>query len=106
MPLRKPTQPPPPHDIFTALGQVRQPLWVFDIDRSRVHWANPGALAVWDATSLEELCSRDMAIDMSPAVAKRLLQYQSDFERTVRSLEIGLVLELSLIHISEPTRPY
>ncbi len=82
MPPRKPTQPPPPNDLFTALGQVRQPLWVFDIDRSRVHWANPGALALWDATTLEELCSRDMAIDMSPAVAKRLLQYQSDFERT------------------------
>lgn len=80
---RKPTQPPPPTDTLAALGQVRQPLWVFDIDKSRVHWANASALEIWNAKSLEELCSRDMAVDMSPSVAKRLFQYQSDFERQV-----------------------
>jgi diguanylate cyclase (GGDEF)-like protein len=78
---RKPSYPPPATDAFTAMGQVRQPLWVFDIDRARVHWANASALAIWNANSLEELCSRDMSRDMSPAVTKRLLQYQSDFDR-------------------------
>jgi diguanylate cyclase (GGDEF)-like protein len=70
-----------PTDTLAALGLVRQPLWIFDIDQSRVHWANVSALEIWSATSLEELRSRDMAADMSPAVAARLKQYQTDFER-------------------------
>ena len=66
---------------LAALNLVRTPVWVFDIDRRRVHWANQAALQVWRATSLDELCSRDMGRDMSAAVATRLAQYQADFAR-------------------------
>jgi len=54
-------------------------LWVFDIDRSRVAWANKAALSVWQAGTLEELVNRDMGADMSVTVAQRLRQYQEDF---------------------------
>lgn len=64
------------------LDRLQTPTWVFDIDRSRVHWANAGALEIWRAASLEELCARDMAADMSESVARRLRQYQSDFQRS------------------------
>lgn len=65
---------------FEGLALLRHPVWVFDIDRGRVHWANKAALEqVWSAPSLAELQARDMARDMSPAVAARLAQYQSDF---------------------------
>jgi len=64
---------------FALLRRISLPIWVFDIDRSEVHWANEAALTLWRATSLDELCSRDMAVDMSASVAKRLRQYQSDF---------------------------
>jgi diguanylate cyclase (GGDEF)-like protein len=64
-----------------ALNLVRTPVWVFDIDRRRVHWANDAALVVWRAASLQELCSRDMGADMSPTVATRLAQFQADFCR-------------------------
>ena len=64
---------------FGLLELINQPVWVFDIDKRQIHWANTAALAVWDATSLEELCNRDMASDMSESVAKRLAQFQSDF---------------------------
>lgn len=62
-----------------VIDRVRQPIWIFDIDRARVHWANPAALAVWRAATLEELCARDMQSDMSASVAARLAQYQADF---------------------------
>lgn len=63
------------------LNRLQHPVWVFDIDRSHVHWANPAALEMWRADSLQELCARDMSIDMSDSVRKRLLQYQEDFTR-------------------------
>ena len=56
-------------------------MWIFDIDHSRVIWANQAALEVWRAPSLHDLISRDMGADMSASVAKRLRQYQEDFEK-------------------------
>lgn len=61
------------------LDRLKTALWVFDIDRSRVVWANQAALRVWRAATLDELQARDMSVDMSPAVARRLRQYQEDF---------------------------
>ncbi|OWY38736.1 GGDEF-domain containing protein [Xenophilus sp. AP218F] len=65
-------------DILAALSL---PVWVFDIDRQRVFWANPPALEVWGAQTLAELKARDMGADMSISVLRRLRQYQQDFER-------------------------
>ncbi|PRH89662.1 GGDEF-domain containing protein [Labrys okinawensis] len=64
------------------LGCLRTPVWVFDIDDSCVLWANAAAIDVWQAATLRELRARDMKSDMSASVAKRLRQYQEDFERT------------------------
>ena len=64
-----------------VLAQLQQPLWVFDFDRGRVVWANESALEIWNASSKEELYSREMSAEMSPAVATRLRQYQADFCR-------------------------
>jgi len=54
-------------------------VWVFDIDRGRIVWANAQALRTWRADSLGELSSRTMGKDMSPSVSRRLKQYQADF---------------------------
>lgn len=67
--------------LIQMLARLQTPVWVFDIDRSRVHWANAGALEIWRAPDLDELRARNMAVDMSESVARRLRQYQSDFER-------------------------
>lgn len=61
------------------VDRLKTALWVFDIDRARVIWANQAALKIWRAESLAELRARDMGSDMSPAVAARLRQYQEDF---------------------------
>ena len=72
-----------PAGFSTALAdRLRTALWVFDIDHARVIWANPAALRVWRADSLNELSARDLRRDMSPAVAARLKQYQEDFIAT------------------------
>jgi diguanylate cyclase len=67
-----------PRDRAT-LDRLSTAVWIFDIDRGRIVWANASALDVWSASSLEELQVRDLRSDMSPAVARRLCQYQADF---------------------------
>lgn len=62
-----------------VLADSRCPVWVFDIDRARVIWANPAALEVWAAESGAELMARDMGRDMSAPVRARLQQFQVDF---------------------------
>lgn len=61
------------------LNRLETPVWIFDIDLSRVHWANTAALEVWAAPSLQALSSRDLGADMSESVAHRLQQFQRDF---------------------------
>ena len=75
-----PRMPALPDGFSTSLAErLRTALWVFDIDLARVIWANPAALRVWRADSIEALYARNLANDMSPAVAARLRQYQEDF---------------------------
>jgi diguanylate cyclase (GGDEF)-like protein len=62
-----------------ALNLVRIPVWVFDIDHHRIHWANHAALVLWRASSLDELQTREMGRDMSATVAAKLVQHQFDF---------------------------
>ena len=63
------------------IDRLTTPVWVFDIDNSRIVWANQAALEVWHASTLAELTARDLGADMSISVAKRLRQYQEDFEK-------------------------
>ncbi len=55
------------------------PVWVFDVDHSRVLWANEPALDLWDAASMEQLAARDLSLDMSTSVRNRLRQCQERF---------------------------
>ncbi|MCP4433183.1 MAG: diguanylate cyclase, partial [Gammaproteobacteria bacterium] len=69
------------HYLASVLESLAIPVWIFDIDYSRIYWANPSALGLWNANSLDELRQRDMASDMSPSVSQRLHQYQEDFRQ-------------------------
>ncbi|SBS29726.1 Cyclic di-GMP phosphodiesterase Gmr [Marinomonas spartinae] len=59
--------------------QINLPVWVFDVENSRVIFANAAALVVWNAPDIDSLRARDLATDMSPAVQRRLKQYLVDF---------------------------
>ncbi len=70
-------------DIASShIKSLRTAIWVFDIDHSKVVWANEAALKVWGAETLDELKAREMASDMSVSVAQRLKQYQEDFTKS------------------------
>ena len=66
-------------NLGLIVDQLSTAVWIFDIDNGQVTWANDAALEVWAAGSRDELFARDMKSGMSPAVARRLRQYQSDF---------------------------
>ena len=67
-----------PDSRLEALDFIEVPLWIFDVDQCRIPWANSHGLRFWGARSTDELASRDMSIDMSISVKKRLSQYQTD----------------------------
>jgi len=70
-----------PDRLISALEAITIPVWIFDIDYSRIYWANTLALSLWNATSLDELRQRDMSRDMSPSVSQRLRQFQEGFRQ-------------------------
>lgn len=65
-----------------VVRKISSPVWVFDIEFSKIVWANDAALTVWNADNIEELKSRNFEKDMSSMVKKRLVQYQEDFMNT------------------------
>jgi signal transduction histidine kinase/CheY-like chemotaxis protein len=74
-----------PHRVFSAeqlnvFDVLVHPVWIFDIDRRCMRWANLAALEMWDAKSLEELQNRSFH-DMSESTLTRLKEYQIKFEQ-------------------------
>ncbi len=59
---------------------LADPIWVFDLHRHRMLWANDAALAFWRATSLDELRSRDFT-PMSDVARARLDGYGDRFAK-------------------------
>ncbi|SIP90919.1 diguanylate cyclase/phosphodiesterase [Rhizobium sp. RU35A] len=66
-------------DSRWMLERLSTAVWVFDFDHGRVVWANAAALEIWAADTAAELYARDLKNGMSPAVERRLRQYQADF---------------------------
>lgn len=66
-------------DPFAFARRLKTATWIFDIDHTCILFANDAACQLWQADSEETLQNRDLTSDMSPTVAKRLKQYQTDF---------------------------
>lgn len=60
---------------------LRAPVWIYDIIGKRITWANPVAIAFWEAHSLAELQARDFSNGQSKAVEQALLGYLEKFQR-------------------------
>jgi hypothetical protein len=65
-------------EIFNIL---KSPVWVFDIERKSMWWANKPALVMWSAETHEELLDRNFASDMSEATETRLLECLARIKR-------------------------
>ncbi|MEM7684331.1 MAG: hypothetical protein AAF293_05870, partial [Pseudomonadota bacterium] len=63
------------------LERLRTPIWIYDFDAYAIVWANQAGLRLWQAESSEELASRTMESEMSPAVRERLAQYRKDLSK-------------------------
>ncbi|EAS43316.1 GGDEF-domain containing protein [Photobacterium profundum] len=69
------------NQTFFPFNHLQSPIWVFDIDNKTIIWANLSALPLWEADSLHELTSRDLAHDMSEAVEATLNGYRLRFNK-------------------------
>jgi PAS domain S-box-containing protein len=76
------TVPPPVNLVHSpgspplaALRLLSTPIWVFDLGRRRVTWANQAAVEFWHAESEAQLLERDFGKDFSRASEGRLTGY-------------------------------
>lgn len=60
-------------DKLELLDIFESPIWVFDLERHSMWWANQAAIRFWRASSLDDLMARDYSTDSS-TVRKRLRQ--------------------------------
>ncbi len=60
-------------DDLRQLQKLSTPVWIFDVDRHGIWWANAQGLAFWKAESVQELQKRDFSSD-SATVQERLRQ--------------------------------
>ncbi|HAA55133.1 MAG TPA: hypothetical protein DCE42_10265 [Myxococcales bacterium] len=58
---------------LTLLSRLNTAIWISDVESTKIVWANPSALRLWLADSLEELLSRDTS-DASET-ARQTLQH-------------------------------
>jgi PAS domain S-box-containing protein len=70
-----PLGPPQGPTALDALQVLSTPVWVFDLSRRRVTWANQAAVEFWQAESQAQLFERDFGRDLSLASEGRLTSY-------------------------------
>ncbi|MDR5866442.1 sensor domain-containing diguanylate cyclase [Halomonas koreensis] len=66
---------PPTPASASLLDRLQTPVWIFDIERERMHYANAAALRLWNAETHEALYGRDWSSTMSEASRQRLADY-------------------------------
>ncbi|MEM9341612.1 MAG: EAL domain-containing protein [Pseudomonadota bacterium] len=72
--------PQPEDDAFALARRLQTPVWVYDVDQSRVVLANESACRMWGAEDEAGLVARDMGKDMSTSVARRAQQHRAALE--------------------------
>ena len=63
------------------LDHIVTPVWLFDINKYRIIWANQSALALWEVASEQELYEHDFRQDVSLATETLLEQIQQEIEQ-------------------------
>ena len=80
-----------PERVYTVeqlevLNVLVHPVWIYDFVQRCLRWANPAALELWNASSVEELQRRDIR-DMSESTVKRSEAFMSKAESGQYSIE-------------------
>ncbi|HEY9838484.1 MAG TPA: PAS domain S-box protein, partial [Vampirovibrionales bacterium] len=70
----------------TCLSLLRSPIWIFDLEQLQLWWANPAALQLWGAATVEELKQRDFR-EILGATRPRLKGYCKRFKSGETAIE-------------------
>ena len=62
-------------------NQLHTAVWIYDIDRHYIPWANDSGLKLWGSPSIKDLAARDFRIGQSEAVRESLEQYKVAFKK-------------------------
>lgn len=73
-------------DSMAIFNQVVTPIWVYDVNRYRIRWANHSAVNFWHADSKETLYQRDLSTDISPKIEQQLKQLAIDTQHQTKSV--------------------
>jgi signal transduction histidine kinase/ActR/RegA family two-component response regulator len=78
--------------IFTredlaVLDLLERPVYVFDVERIGLWWANQAAVEFWGAADRDELTARDFGADLSAASVQRIADNLRRVERGERVIE-------------------
>ncbi|WP_404298824.1 diguanylate cyclase [Halomonas sp.] len=63
------------HGHTSLLDRLQTPVWIFDIEKERMLYANAAAVRLWGADTPKALYARDFASTMSEATRHRLADY-------------------------------
>jgi signal transduction histidine kinase/ActR/RegA family two-component response regulator len=66
---------------FSVFDLLQHPVYIFDIEKTCMHWANREAVKLWRATSLEDLLARDFATGLPEAVRFRLNDHLERYKK-------------------------
>lgn len=72
----------PSGDIFhlSTFDLLQNPIWVFDIEKLQMRWANQTSLHLWNASTQQQLISRNFS-DISESTRIRLQSYLHQFQQ-------------------------
>ncbi|MDQ2098488.1 MAG: diguanylate cyclase [Tychonema bourrellyi B0820] len=72
----------PSGDIFhlSIFDLLQHPIWVFDIEKLQMRWANQTSLHLWNASTRQQLMSRNFS-DISESTRIRLQSYLHQFQQ-------------------------
>ncbi|GAB1544480.1 hypothetical protein NUACC21_71560 [Scytonema sp. NUACC21] len=63
-----------------AFDRLQTPIWIYDIEKLQMWWANKASLRIWNAQSREELLNRNFS-DVSESTQIRLKTYLQKFQQ-------------------------
>ncbi|MEG4275952.1 diguanylate cyclase [Microcoleus sp. MON1_C1] len=64
-----------------AFDLLQNPIWIFDIEDWQMRWANQASLYLWDASTRQQLASRNFRDMLSESTRIRLQAYVRQFEQ-------------------------
>jgi len=64
-----------------AFDLLQNPIWIFDIEDWQIRWANQASLYLWDASTRQQLASRNFRDMLSESTRIRLQSYLQQFEQ-------------------------